>query len=128
MQVQVIVSVGEMLDKVSILEIKAQRIRDNAKLENVRRELELLGPQRDSVDVPPATMADWRARLAEVNGQLWDIEDKIRVCESKSEFGDEFVALARAVYKTNDIRADIKREINRVTGSDVVEEKSYEDY
>jgi len=127
-QVQVIVSVGEMLDKVSILEIKAQRIRDNAKLENVRRELELLGPQRDSVDVPPATMADWRARLAEVNGQLWDIEDKIRVCESKSEFGDEFVALARAVYKTNDIRADIKREINRVTGSDVVEEKSYEDY
>lgn len=128
MQPRVPVSVGELMDKISILVIKTERIADEAKLANVRHELATLGPELDAAVNESRQRADWQARLHEVNGQLWDIEDKIRRCEASQDFGAEFIELARAVYKTNDVRAAIKREINEATGSDLVEEKSYEEY
>jgi len=128
MQPRVPVSVGELMDKISILVIKTERIADEAKLANVRHELATLGPELDAAVNESSQRADWQARLHEVNGQLWDIEDKIRRCEASQDFGAEFIELARAVYKTNDVRAAIKREINEATGSDLVEEKSYEEY
>ena len=116
------VSVGELLDKVSILRIKAQRITDPDKLAAVARELEQLE------QLVPAESELWLHRLEGVNGKLWDIEDQIRVKERERDFGPEFVSLARSVYFTNDQRAEIKREINTAHGSEIAEVKSYEDY
>ena len=116
------VSVGELLDKVSILRIKAQRITDSDKLAAVARELEHLE------QLVPAKSELWLHRLEGVNGKLWDIEDQIRVKERERDFGPEFVSLARSVYFTNDQRAEIKREINTAHGSEIVEVKSYENY
>jgi len=122
------VSYGELLDKITILEIKSERINDNTKLVNVHHELELL--EKTWADASPgaADLSDARARLKSVNEELWEIEDDIRIKESNKEFDDHFVELARAVYVTNDRRADIKKEINLALGSELVEEKSYEDY
>ena len=122
------VSFGEVVDKITILEIKSERIDDAEKTVNIRRELELLEAAwldavRDMEDVSEA-----RARLKMVNEELWDIEDKIRLKEKASSFDGEFIELARSVYITNDRRADIKKEINLALGSELVEEKSYEDY
>jgi len=122
------VSFGEVVDKITILEIKSERIHDPEKTVNIRRELELLeavwlDAVRDMADV-----SDGRSRLKAVNEELWDIEDKIRLKEKASSFDDEFVQLARSVYFTNDRRADIKKEINLALGSELVEEKSYQDY
>jgi len=125
MQIRVPVSAGELLDKISILRIKAERIDDDTKQANVRHELELLQPECAHLGADDAMLQDWFRQLGEVNGQLWDIEDRIRECEAQQRFDEEFIGLARAVYRTNDERARIKREINRATGSDVVEEKSY---
>jgi hypothetical protein len=125
--IEVPVSWGELIDKITILEIKSERITDPGKLDNVRKELVLLqdrlGGLADSHDVPRLA-----ADLRQVNAKLWDIEDDIRACENAGDFGDRFVALARSVYITNDRRADLKREINLVLGSDLVEEKSYQAY
>ena len=128
MQPRVPVSVGELLDKISILQIKAANIADAVKLRNVERERSALQREADALSLDAAKAEDWDRRLREVNGELWEIEDKIRICESQQNFGDEFVVLARAVYKTNDLRAAIKREINEATGSELLEEKSYEEY
>lgn len=129
MSIEVSVSVGEFLDKLTILQIKAERIAEPDKLANVRRELETLaGTWRDSDYASVAGIADNIERLRRVNEQLWDIEDAIREKESKREFDDDFIGLARSVYITNDERAAIKREINRLAGSGLVEEKSYRDY
>ena len=128
MQPRVPVSVGELLDKISILQIKAANIGDAAKLRNVERERSALQLEVDALGLDAAKSEDWDRRLREVNGQLWEIEDRIRICEGEESFGDEFVELARAVYKTNDVRAAIKREINEATGSELLEEKSYEEY
>jgi hypothetical protein len=122
------VSFGEVVDKITILEIKSERIDDAEKIVNIRRELELLEAAwldavRDMEDVSEA-----RARLKTVNEELWDIEDKIRLKEKASSFDDEFIQLARSVYFTNDRRADIKKEINLALGSELIEEKSYQDY
>ncbi len=121
------VSWGELIDKVTILEIKAARLTGEAALANVRRELAALRPVEAEAAGEPR-LAPLRAALAEVNATLWDIEDRIREKEAASDFGAEFVELARAVYRTNDRRAAIKREINRLLASDLVEEKSYADY
>ena len=118
-------SPGDFLDKVTILEIKSERITDAAKLENVRRELAAL---RATWQASPLAARDVKSlvdQLREVNARLWEIEDAIRLCEAKGDFGPEFVRLARSVYQTNDLRAAIKREINTLLGSDLVEEKSY---
>ena len=118
------VSWGELLDKITILEIKEERIADPAARSNVRRELGLL---RDiatpALDDPAATRL--LATLRRINERLWDIEDDIRGKEAQADFGPDFIALARAVYKTNDQRAALKRELNGLLNSELVEEKSY---
>lgn len=122
------VSPGELLDKITILRIKAVRITDPGKLANVRTELELLEETwRASVPDPAALAGDEQA-LERVNSDLWDIEDKIRERELAQQFDSRFIELARAVYVTNDERAAIKKRINIALGSRIMEEKSYKRY
>jgi Mg2+ and Co2+ transporter CorA len=125
---QVPVSVGELLDKISILEIKLERIEDPAKRENIGRELVALCAARDAALTLDDTMEATCRALREVNEQLWDIEDAIREKERQRKFDEQFVDLARRVYRTNDERAALKRQLNELTGSTLVEEKSYTDY
>ena len=120
------ISWGELLDKISILEIKRERIGDAAALANVLNELRLLERAAEPVAGAAAIVA-LRARLKSVNERLWEIEDGIREKEREGDFGEDFVALARSVYQRNDERAAIKREINLLLGSDLIEEKSYAD-
>lgn len=122
------VSYGELIDKMTILEIKSERISDDSKLANVRHELGVLEKTWGDASANLADISDAKARLKSVNEELWEIEDKIRLKESAKAFDEEFIQLARAVYVTNDKRADIKKEINLLLGSELVEEKSYEDY
>lgn len=118
------VSVGELVDKITILQIKSERVRDATKLINVKTELiELLGTY-GKLELPDLGF-QWTA-LREVNSELWDIEDFKRSCEKTQNFGPEFVEAARQVYLKNDKRAAIKKEINTLCGSSIVEEKSYE--
>ena len=126
--IQVPVSYGELLDKITILEIKSERINDAEKVANVRHELELLEATWQSAAADVGAVSAERGQLKEVNEALWEIEDKIRVKESQKAFDAEFVELARAVYVTNDRRAAIKKTVNLALGSELVEEKSYEDY
>ena len=126
--ISVPVSFGELLDKIAILEIKAERIADPAKLANVRRELEMLEATWRAAPESKLDIAALRAALKSVNLKLWAIEDDIRAQERRQAFDAEFVRLARAVYFENDERARIKREINVALGSALVEEKSYQDY
>jgi len=122
------VSWGEVIDKLTILEIKNEKLAAEAALANVRRELELLSaviPDRLNQDARLTELTDG---LRAVNRALWVIEDDIRDKESKQEFDDAFIALARSVYRRNDERAAIKREINDLLGSEIVEEKSYQAY
>ena len=128
MSVMVPVSWGELVDKITILEIKSRRLDDEAKLANVRKELALLKAVRDREFSNHAGLAEVARRLVEVNERLWDIEDDIRSCEAKRDFGGRFVELARAVYITNDERAALKRRINELLGSALTEEKSYAAY
>jgi hypothetical protein len=122
------ISPGELIDKITILEIKSQRIRDAAKLANVRAELALLTDTwRASRWATADVGSDWAA-LRTVNERLWVIEDQIRDKERDARFDPEFIELARAVYITNDERAAIKKRINTALGSTLVEEKSYADY
>ena len=126
--IQTPVSYGELIDKITILEIKSRRITDDAKLANVRNELELLNATWANNAASQTDIAGERARLLAVNELLWDIEDKIRLKERAQAFDQEFIELARAVYFRNDERAAFKREINLKLGSQLVEEKSYQDY
>lgn len=122
------ISVGEFLDKLTILQIKQARIRDAAKLTNVNRELETLQGLWSASAYAAAHIDTELRQLREVNEQLWDIEDHIRDKEAAGEFDARFIELARAVYITNDRRARIKKTINEKLGSGLVEEKSYKDY
>ncbi|MGY6553948.1 MAG: DUF6165 family protein [Wenzhouxiangella sp.] len=122
------VSPGELLDKLTILDIKAERIGDPAKLANVQRELGLLGQVWNQSGLETAAVRELRAQLKLVNEKLWEIEDDIRDEERAGRFGARFIELARAVYVTNDERAAIKKMINQTLGSVIVEEKSYRDY
>ncbi|HYD70468.1 DUF6165 family protein [Azospirillum sp.] len=128
MSLLVPVSWGELIDKITILEIKAERITDPAKLVNVRRELGALVAVRDAGGGVPAGLAPVVADLKAVNETLWEVEDDIRDCERNKDFGTRFVELARAVYVTNDRRAQLKRVLNDGLGSELVEEKSYQAY
>jgi hypothetical protein len=122
------ISPGELIDKITILEIKSQRMTDAAKLHNVRTELSLLTETwKASAYSATDISAEW-AGLRDVNAKLWDIEDDIRDKERRGSFDAEFIELARAVYVTNDERAAIKKRINTRLGSLLVEEKSYADY
>jgi hypothetical protein len=122
------ISAGELVDKMTILRVKAERIGDPAKTENVLKELRLL--ESLAAEALPRTpaLAALTAELTTVNAALWDIEEGKRDCERRQDFGPEFVRLARAVYLENDRRAAIKRAINEATGSDLIEEKSYRPY
>lgn len=122
------ISPGELLDKITILRIKAARMTDSTKVRNVRLELDLLEKTwRDSGAAIPEVTTD-EAALQRVNEALWDIEDKIRDKELAQQFDAEFIELARAVYVTNDERAAVKKRINVALGSRIVEEKSYKPY
>ncbi len=127
-EVQVPVSFGELLDKISILQIKSERMSDPAKLANVRRELAELEKTWMAHPAAGRDIAGLRAELKAVNERLWEIEDEIRLKEKAQAFDAEFVRLARSVYFENDGRARIKKEINLALGSAFVEEKSYQDY
>ena len=123
------VSNGELLDKLSILELKLKNIKDNKKLINIKNEHGGLSPLCNNLfNNYGNELRSLYAKLSEINAELWKIEDDIRECERNKDFGDEFVQLARAVYFTNDKRSDVKKSINLLTESGFVEEKSYEDY
>tara|TARA_B110000116_G_scaffold185734_1_gene160971 strand:- start:63 stop:458 length:396 start_codon:yes stop_codon:yes gene_type:complete len=126
--IKVELSVGELIDKISILQIKAERIIDRSKLENINKELDvLMSLWKDSINSNNNLESEIND-LKAINEELWDIEDKIRDKERNQVFDKGFIELARAVYITNDKRADIKRIINSKTGSELIEEKSYSDY
>jgi hypothetical protein len=127
LELRIPVSAGELLDKISILSIKETRISQEAKLANVRKELRLLQGVAEGLPLEESQLARWLTALREVNESLWEIEDEIRACEARREFEENFISLARAVYRKNDERSRIKREINEATGSEIVEEKSYVD-
>ncbi len=128
MSVLVPVSWGEVIDKITILEIKAERLTDAAKRANVTKELGELVAVRDREFPGHAGLAALSAELKAINEKLWVIEDDIRDCERAKDFGPTFIALARAVYVTNDERAGAKHKINDLLGSSLVEEKSYAPY
>ena len=123
------VSNGELLDKLTILELKLSNISDVKKLTNIQKEHDELNPLAGQLfDSYGEKLKDLYKQLAEINSALWTIEDDIRECERNKDFGSDFVSLARAVYFTNDKRSDVKKAINLLTDSGFVEEKSYEDY
>src|SRR6185437_10691553 len=122
------VSYGELIDKITMLEIKSERMTDAAKLANVRDELQLLNALWVGDAASRTDIAAERAELKRINEALWEIEDEIRVKERGQAFDARFIELARAVYHTNDKRAAVKRAINLKLGSRLVEEKSYQDY
>lgn len=126
--ISVPVSYGELIDKITILEIKTEHMRDAAKLANVRTELDLLNATWAAHPASRTDIASERAALRAVNQALWDIEDRIRLKEKAQAFDAEFIELARSVYFRNDERAAVKRAINGKLGSTLVEEKSYADY
>ena len=123
------VSNGEFLDKLTILELKLSNIKDEKKLENVKKEHNELNPLAELLFAKYGNkLSSLYNELAGINSQLWKIEDDIRECEKRKDFGDKFTELARAVYFTNDKRSDVKKSINLLTDSGFIEEKSYEDY
>ena len=123
--ISVEVAPGELIDKITILEIKAERITDPDKLANVRHELLLLTAARDRAVPPSIALDELTTQLRQVNQALWDVEDALRVCEGQEQFDAEFIRLARWVYQHNDQRAAYKRKVNELLGSSIVEEKSY---
>ena len=128
MAVMTEVSWGEMIDKYTILVIKSERIHDEAKRKNIQAELTALAPAHAQAHGMNGGLRDAEGRLKAINEELWDIEDRIRDCERAKDFGPRFVELARSVYFRNDARASVKREINELLGSSLVEEKSYQPY
>ena len=128
MSIKIELSVGELLDKISILQIKEERIVDPSKLENISKELDVLMSLWKDSAYSNNNLESETNELKAINEELWVIEDKIRDKERNRVFDKGFIELARAVYITNDKRADIKRIINSKTGSELIEEKSYSDY
>ncbi len=122
------VGAGELIDKITILEIKSERMSDPAKLRNVRHELDVLSRAQRAGMQDSAELHRLWAELKAINESLWVIEDDIRDCEGKKDFGPTFIELARAVYITNDKRAAVKKQINLLTGATIVEEKSYKEF
>ena len=123
------VSNGELLDKISILELKMLKIEDEDKLVNIKKEFETLNPLCVKLfEKFGGQLQNHYLELARINGLLWDIEDWIRDCEREKRFDEEFIQLTRSVYVTNDQRSEVKKIINVITNSGLVEEKSYKDY
>lgn len=126
--IHVPVSPGEVLDKITILEIKSERIADPDKVANVRVELALLQETWKQSIAEDETIRSLHAELKSINEELWEIEDDIRDKERAKEFDQKFIELARAVYFTNDRRSEVKKKLNLHLGSQIIEEKSYQDY
>ena len=126
--IKVDISPGDLIDKITILEIKLERIDDQKKLMNVRTERDILTSVRDTSIQATDELDALTQALKEVNKKLWECEDDIRECECNKDFGEKFIELARTVYITNDKRAALKREINLLLGSPIIEEKSYTSY
>ena len=122
------ISVGELIDKISILKIKKKKILNKSKLQNINNELSLLNKIYKNNFKKNKKIFLYEKKLININKKLWDIEDKIRLLESKKRFNKEFIELARAVYINNDERSQIKKKINQLTGSNLIEEKSYKSY
>jgi hypothetical protein len=119
---------GELFDKISILEIKRGHISDPAKLWSICRELEQLREHQEAALATSSLVDGLSNELSEINERLWEIEDSIRACEARGDFGARFIELARSVYRSNDARSAIKRQINDVLGSELTEEKLYPPY
>ena len=128
MSIRIEVAPGEIIDKLTILEIKRERIADEAKRGNVSHEWDVLTRDLAAAIAPTPELDALRATLKEINLKLWVIEDDIRDCERAKDFGPKFIELARAVYFTNDERAAVKRRINELLNSAIIEEKSYAAY
>lgn len=128
MKVNIPISLGELLDKISILEIKNKKILDESKILNIKKELNGLKKVLDESNINLSETNSLYNKLYKINLTLWEIEDSIRVLEKNENFGEKFIELARAVYKTNDQRFEVKNDINKLFNSEFVEEKSYEDY
>ena len=126
--IRIEISAGELLDKIAILQIKAERMSDPRKLSSVRTELDTLTDTRNTAIPTTSELEEPTRQLKSVNEALWEIEDRIRLCERDGDFGPKFVELARSVYRRNDERAAIKRQINELLGSRLTEEKEYSDY
>ncbi len=126
--IHVPVSPGEVLDKITILEIKSERMTDPGKVANVRVELALLQDTWSKAVKEDEVIHDLHAQLKEINEALWEIEDDIRDKERVKEFDQRFIELARSVYFTNDRRSEVKKKLNLHLGSQIIEEKSYQDY
>ena len=122
------VSSGELIDKISILKIKKNKITNKSKLRNIKKELFLLNKIYKNNFQKNKKILLYEKKLININKKLWDIEDKIRLLESKRNFNQEFIKLARSVYINNDKRSEIKKKINTLTGSHLIEEKSYKSY
>jgi len=125
--VAVPVSPGKLIDKLSILEIKTERMNDPEKVSRVRKELALLQKTLDESMIPEQAILPLRAELKEVNEKLWEVEDEIRRCDKAMDFGDRFVELARSVYRYNDSRSGLKAKINELLNSPIAEQKDYSD-
>ena len=126
---EVNISVGELLDKMSILEIKSIKISNPQKQKNIKKEYDLLNEKAQIIkEGHEEKFEELYKKLIKINSQLWDIEDEIRILEKNQDFGKNFIELARSVYFTNDERAKIKNDINKTFGSELVEVKSYEEY
>jgi hypothetical protein len=122
------ISVGELLDKITILEIKSERIKNPGQIENIARELGALRAVGLGDDIDRGVLERLGGELKRVNATLWDVEDAIRECDVQGDFGDKFIELARSVYRLNDERARLKKAINVASGSRLVEEKSYKSF
>ena len=128
MKIDIPISCGELIDKLTILQIKKIKINDKNKLEQVNKEYEYLMKTYSDILKKFPNLNEMYDRLYQINLKLWEIEDKIRVCEKNDKFDQSFIDLARNVYQTNDLRFEIKNEINEYLNSDVKEQKSYEQY
>ena len=128
MSVEIAVSYGELFDKISILEIKRSNVVNPDQRVNIENELEVLNRARATAIPDHIDVNDLMAGLSDVNARLWDVEDELRDCERRNEFGATFVELARSVYRLNDRRAELKRELNQRLGSELTEEKLYNKY
>ena len=129
MKVLAEISVGELFDKITILNIKTKKIEDKQKLKNIFKELNTLNEQATKIDISDKlSLDDQVKKLQSINEELWDIENFKRECEANKDFGENFIKLSRDVHFKNDIRAEIKKEINLLSNSIIVEEKEYSKY
>lgn len=124
MEIQIKIGIGEAIDRGTILQIKLEKILDEAKLKNITKELEYLEKLLEPIPEIEGHFG-LAYSLGAINAKLWDIEDKLRIHEKNEDFGEEFIELARQVYKLNDRRAEIKKELNKLYKSEFIEEKSY---